>query len=89
MTVTSKILVDEIEYYKPELLNEYFSEVRDKINLKDINKVKSVFILSNQTSIYNVMSNIYNKSQLFPPIKIKKDKDLNIIRYTREVWKKK
>jgi len=35
LTVTSKILVDEIEYYKPELLNEYFSEVRDKINLKD------------------------------------------------------
>lgn len=59
--------------------------INDKINLKDINKVKSVFILSNQTSIYNVMSNIYNKSQLFPPIKIKKDKDLNIIRYTREV----
>jgi len=35
LTVTSKILVDEIEYYKPELLNEYFSEVKDKINLKD------------------------------------------------------
>ena len=42
LTITSKILIDETEYYKPELLNDYFSEVKDKINLKD-HKIEAIY----------------------------------------------
>ena len=42
LTITSKILIDETEYYKPEILNDYFSEVKDKINLKD-HKIEAIY----------------------------------------------
>ena len=42
LTIASKILIDETEYYKPEILNDYFSEVKDKINLKD-HKIEATY----------------------------------------------
>ena len=42
LIVTSEILVDETGYYKTELLNDYFPEVKNKINLKD-HKIEAIY----------------------------------------------
>lgn len=78
LVLDSEIIFSEAKYKKPILLNEYFPEVKDEINLKD-HKIKFSYKKNNFSAKGNGKIKLQEKLDEIEYSIIKKGKDFNFI----------